>query len=249
MVERMAEISVIIPVYNGEKYIKECIQSVLEQTRPADEIIVVDDGSTDGTADALKVFNRNLQWTTLKVIKNEKNMGIGYSRQRGIEAATGDYIAFLSADDLFLPNKLELNEKIARHNSWRLAVQYSNYMNIAENGMEIGEFRAPFADNREQFSLLVWDWAERNDMFVNFSTLFAPKKCFELLPIDKKLKRSEDLDWILKACKLFDFIHIPQSTIKYRRHTQMETIRRGEEDLVKTAEEIRERARKWWKKH
>lgn len=243
------EISVVIPVYNGERWIKECIQSVLGQTRPADEIIVVDDGSTDGTGAALKEFlNRDMQQTALKVIKNEKNMGIGCTRQRGVEAATGDYIAFLSADDLFMPGKLQLHANIAKNNptACRLLVQYSNYMNINEAGQAMGEFRAPYADNRDMFSLIVWEWADRSDMFVNFSTLFAPKRCFELLPIDKQLRRSEDLAWILRACKLFDFVHIPQSTILYRRHTQMETAKRGMDEIVETAQMIRDDARKWW---
>lgn len=88
------KVSVIIPVYNGEKTIKRCIESVLNQTLGDIEIIVVNDGSTDDTLDILKSFDDR----RLSVITQE-NAGQGYARNTGMDAALGEYIGFVDADD------------------------------------------------------------------------------------------------------------------------------------------------------
>jgi glycosyltransferase involved in cell wall biosynthesis len=95
-------ISVIIPAYNAEKYLGEAIESALNQTRPAKEIIVVDDASTDRTVEIARGFGERVT-----VLVNEKNSGPGFSRNAGVAASTGDYLAFLDADDKWLPGHLE----------------------------------------------------------------------------------------------------------------------------------------------
>ena len=94
-------VSVVIPAYNAQAYIAEAIQSVLDQTVPVDEIIVVDDGSTDATAAIASNFPQT------KVIR-QKNAGQGAARNHGIGKAKGDWIAFLDADDLWAPEKIEV---------------------------------------------------------------------------------------------------------------------------------------------
>ncbi|NOY22197.1 MAG: glycosyltransferase family 2 protein [Acidobacteria bacterium] len=103
----MKSISVIIPVFNGARYIRETVQSVLEQSLKPDEIIIVDDGSTDETPKILA----NLAKTGIITIR-QNNMGPGSARNRGIEASTGSLIAFLDADDLWLPEKLAEQKRI-----------------------------------------------------------------------------------------------------------------------------------------
>lgn len=100
------KISVIIPVYNGEKYILEALDSVFNQTYPAYEIIVVDDGSTDSTADLLKFYADKIHYVY------QQNAGVSSARNTGIKLASGDYIAFLDHDDLFMLNKLEDSLKL-----------------------------------------------------------------------------------------------------------------------------------------
>lgn len=96
-------ISVVIPTYNRLSYLREALQSVFTQTRPADEIIVVDDGSSDGTAEALADF---VSTVPLRII-SQQNAGQAAARNRGILAAQGTWVAFLDSDDLWMPRKLE----------------------------------------------------------------------------------------------------------------------------------------------
>ncbi len=93
-------VSVVIPAFNAERYLGEALRSVLDQTRPADEILVVDDGSDDGTVAVAEGF------AGVRVLPGE-HRGPGPTRNRGIAAARGVYVAFLDADDLWLPDKLE----------------------------------------------------------------------------------------------------------------------------------------------
>ncbi len=94
-------ISVIIPVYNREKYLVEAIESVLRQTWKNVELVVIDDGSTDNTADTALAFEGKINYYY------QKNRGLGAARNAGIGHASGDLIAFLDSDDLWLPEKLE----------------------------------------------------------------------------------------------------------------------------------------------
>lgn len=93
-------VSVVIPAYNVERYVATAVRSALEQTHGALEVIVVDDGSTDGTTDALAEFGASI------TVLNKENGGIGSARNHGIRAARGEIIAFLDADDLWLPERV-----------------------------------------------------------------------------------------------------------------------------------------------
>lgn len=90
------KISVIVAVYNTEKYIEKCLRSLLNQTYQNLEIIVVDDGSTDNSKEVLKKYSHN---DKIKLIYNKKNSGLSYSRNVGLENATGDYIGYIDSDD------------------------------------------------------------------------------------------------------------------------------------------------------
>ncbi|MDD3806406.1 MAG: glycosyltransferase [Candidatus Marinimicrobia bacterium] len=104
------KITVIIPVYNREQYIKRSIDSVLQQTRPADEVIVVDDGSTDATPSLLKNYGDKI------LVVHQKNRGVSAARNLGISRASGDWIALLDSDDEWLPDKLMIQEQWLREN-------------------------------------------------------------------------------------------------------------------------------------
>jgi glycosyltransferase involved in cell wall biosynthesis len=93
-------VSCIVPVFNGERYLAEALDSVLGQTYRALEVIVVDDGSTDGTPAVVRTFGARVRCVT------QPNAGLAAARNRGLAAATAELVAFLDADDLWLPEKI-----------------------------------------------------------------------------------------------------------------------------------------------
>ena len=98
------KISVIIPVYNVEKYLRECLESILNQTFQDFEIICVDDGSTDRSLDILQEYKRK---DDRFVILQQRHAGAGAARNHGLKLAEGKYIQFLDSDDYFEPTLLE----------------------------------------------------------------------------------------------------------------------------------------------
>lgn len=98
------KISVVIPTYNRKKYIKRAIDSVVHQSYKPFEIIVIDDGSTDGTYELIKQSYSSSQIS----LKKQKNKGVSAARNKGVKLANGDWIAFLDSDDEWFENKLEL---------------------------------------------------------------------------------------------------------------------------------------------
>lgn len=126
-------VSVIMPAFNAEDFIEEAIQSVLNQTYPHWDLIIVDDASIDNTTLLIDKFHKLDK--RIKFFKNTTNLGTAESRNRAIEAAKGEYIAFLDADDLWLPKKLE--KQLEFMQSQNLAVCFSSYGLISENGKDL----------------------------------------------------------------------------------------------------------------
>ena len=96
-------ISLIMPLYNAENYVEEAIQSILDQTYSNFEMVLIDDCSTDNTMEKVTSFKDS----RIKIIYNNKNMGIAYSRNIGLEFSSGEYIALLDDDDIALPDRFE----------------------------------------------------------------------------------------------------------------------------------------------
>lgn len=117
-------ISIITPVHNKEKYLGECIKSILSQTYTNFELIIVDDYSTD---DSLKVVN-SFSDERIKIIKNSENRGAAYSRNVALKEAKGDYIAFIDGDDIWDKEKLESQHSFMVDNGY--AFSYTNYQRI-----------------------------------------------------------------------------------------------------------------------
>jgi len=99
-------ISIIVPVYNGIQYIESCINNILKSIYTNIEIIIIDDGSTDGTYQKCEELQKLDQ--RIIVVHNDKNEGVSISRNKGIELVNGKYICFVDVDDILLPNALEL---------------------------------------------------------------------------------------------------------------------------------------------
>jgi len=98
-------VSIVMPAYNSAAYIGVAIESVLAQTYKNWELIIIDDGSHDGTADVIRRYSKDEH--RIRVLTHEKNKGIAVARNLGFASASGDWIACLDSDDMWLPNKLE----------------------------------------------------------------------------------------------------------------------------------------------
>ena len=122
-------VSVIMPAYNAAPFIAEAINSVIKQTYSHWELFIIDDASTDGSVEVINSFTSTDQRITL--IKNPINQGPGFSRNMGTEKALGAFIAFLDADDLWLPQKLESQLEFMRENN--LELTFSSYYLQKEN--------------------------------------------------------------------------------------------------------------------
>lgn len=114
-------VSVIIPVYNSSKYLRECIDSVLKQTYKNLEIIIIDDRSTDDSVDIINSYKDK----RIKFIKLKKNSGVSICRNKGIDLATGEYITFIDSDDYWDIDKIKKQVKFIEKNDYTFI--YSNY--------------------------------------------------------------------------------------------------------------------------
>ena len=204
------KISVVIPAYNAERYLEEALHSVINQTIKPYEILVVNDGSTDGTQkilDKYKPICRTVEFT--------KNRGIGFARHIGAEEAKGDYVAFLSADDVYFTQFI----KIMSQNLSPEKISFSDYIQCDENLKPIGIFCAPKTENNREFKREAIKWALKQNLFVNFSTVVIPKKIFEKVQFDRTLRFGEDLQFLLESLtKGVSWSHFSLPLLYYRIH-------------------------------
>jgi glycosyltransferase involved in cell wall biosynthesis len=124
---RDPSVSVIIQTYNCSKYISNSIESVLAQTHPPNEILIVDDGSTDDTRAVVSAFSD----PRIRYILAARNEGCAAARNKGIELAAGGYLAFLDADDLWRPTMLEKQVAVMRHNQ-EVVCSFTNFVRFVE---------------------------------------------------------------------------------------------------------------------
>lgn len=101
----MPDVSIIVPVYNSEKYLKGCLESILAQTFEDFEVIVIDDGSSDVSLDIARKYEAS--FSRIKVIQNSRNEGAAVARNRGLDVATGKYVCFVDSDDIIHRNMLK----------------------------------------------------------------------------------------------------------------------------------------------
>ncbi|GIK72612.1 MAG: glycosyl transferase family 2 [Chloroflexota bacterium] len=195
-------ISVIIPVYNSERFLAEAIQSVLVQTLPPDEIIVVDDGSTDNSA-AL-VAEMPLPSMTELILVRQPNLGPAAARNRGVALASGELLAFLDADDIWLPDKLEQQVAHLARNSAADGV-----ICRVESFVELGG-RWPPGRNRTLF--------EQNPPMYIFSTLLIRRDALNRAGyLDVQLRAGEDTEWFARARDLGLVFDITPAVLLRRR--------------------------------
>jgi glycosyltransferase involved in cell wall biosynthesis len=206
-------ITAVIPLFNGEDFIEEAIASILAQTLKADEIIVVDDGSTDSGPD---IVLRLAKTAVIRLIRKQ-NGGQSSARNHGVAHAHGDLIAFLDQDDIWYPNHLsELVKPHLAERSVQLGWSYSNLDEINRDGRVISrgfldtlEAKHP---KRSVSSCLV------QDMFILPSASLVSRRAFQCVGgFDEGLSGYEDDDLFLRMFYAgFESVYLPQSLSKWR---------------------------------
>ena len=119
-------VSIVMPTYNAVKYIQGAVESVLRQTYTDWELLIVDDGSTDGTEQMIQ--NLIKMDERVKLVKNRENIGVAETRNRGVELAKGEWIAFLDSDDIWHPNKLQEQLELYQRNGMPFIFTGSGFM-------------------------------------------------------------------------------------------------------------------------
>ena len=189
-------VSVVIPVFNGERFLREAVQSVLDQKYSPVEIIVVDDGSTDGTATLARSLPETVRYLS------QTNQGPAAARNRGIEQAKGSLIAFADADDLWPAAKLELQLPYLISDP-KIDIVLGRIQLLSET------VDGPTQGQEAGFS-------------VNLGSAVIRKSVFERVGLfDETMRYSEDVDWFMRARESGAAIAtVDAVTLFYRQHDQ-----------------------------
>lgn len=202
----MPKISVIIPAYNASATVLETIHSVQIQTFSDFEIVVVDDGSTDNTLAILQSINDE----RLRIISS-KNGGVASARNLGISQAVGDFISFLDADDLWTPQKLELQLDALLKNP-SASVAYSFTESIDEYGTLLGRgSRYPIEGNVYAKLLL------SNFLYSGSNPLVRKTAIDAIGGFDRAYAPCEDWNFYLRLAARYEFVVVPRYQILYRQ--------------------------------
>lgn len=205
-------ISVIIPNYNNEIYLKDCIDSILNQTYSNIEIIVVDDCSTDCSWHLLNSLTENIN--NLFIYKNKENKGVSYSRNRGVDFSNGEYITTLDPDDLFYLDKIQSEYNVFIEHGNKDLVAYSSYTTFTEDlqvitkkiddsNAETGDIYRGMLYRAIPFSR---DLLIKKDMF------------YSVGGFNESLSLYEDWEFKLRLAQRYNYYFSGSDGIKYRQH-------------------------------
>ena len=197
-------VSAILPVYNGERHLAEALQSVFAQTSFPVEIIVVDDGSTDRSAEIAKSF------ASVRYI-SQSNAGVAAARNTGLAAARGELIAFLDQDDLWTPDKL--------------TIQVGYLVQHPEVGYVLGMQRMFLMPGVTKPDWLQPRLLDEPHLGVLTGTLLARKTVFDRIGgFDNRYRNSNDIDWFSRAKNAgIVAAHLPEIVLQKRIHETNES--------------------------
>jgi glycosyltransferase involved in cell wall biosynthesis len=202
----MPTISVIVPIYNGERTILETIESVQQQTFSDFELIVINDGSTDRTLERLATVKDS----RIKVVSYE-NGGVSVARNHGMAHATGEFISFIDADDLWTPDKLEL-QLAALQKHPEAGVAYSWTSNMSDEGKSFDIGHSPIFTGNVYPELLV------TNFIANGSNLLIRREAIESVgDFDPALSGCADWDFYVRLAARWHFVVVPKLQILYRQ--------------------------------
>ena len=199
----MPRVSILMNGYNSQKYLKEAIDSVYDQTFQEWEIIFIDNCSTDNTKNIVDSYDEKI-----KYYKTEKNIPIGAARNFGLKYCTAEYLAFLDTDDIWLKNKLELQVTIMDENS-ECQFCYGSVIYIDERGSKIGKLILDdesgylFSKQLKRYEINQQAVVVRNNIYIN---------------INETLSHSPDFDMFMNIASEYQGRVLSNYLVKYRKH-------------------------------
>ena len=210
-------VDIVIPAFNAEHYIDQALESIALQGDLVHSIIVVNDGSTDQTAQIVEAFTKKHPRLSIKLI-NQNNAGLANARNKGIQHATAPYIALLDADDIWLNGKLEQQLEVFNASSEPLlGVVYTGYELIDENSLlisnDVGIIK-PQARGDVRSKLLTGNFISGSGS----SVLIKAEVFKEVGLFDESLRASEDWDMWLRIAQQFHFDFIDTPLVQIRVH-------------------------------
>lgn len=199
-------VSVVMPIYNREKYVAEAVSSIINQTFTDFEFIIIDDGSTDSTFKILRSFNDK----RIKLIRKDKNSGNYSARNEGMQLAIGKYICVMDSDDIALSNRIqkqyefmESNQKIGLCGSFVRVIDSDEIITAPEDHEEIKV------------------WSLSNIMF-RHPTVFIRTEFLKKykLKYNESYRYAGDYDFLVRAAHLFPVTNIQEVLLEYRKHPE-----------------------------
>lgn len=202
----MPEVSVIIPTYNSAHYLTAAVDSALAQTYQDLEVLVIDDGSTDGTNEMMRRYGSPVRYL------RQPNAGVAAARNQGIAESGGRYVAFLDADDTWYPHKLERQiAELKKHPEYRLC--YSAFTLVTSDLIALGTQRSL------RHASALEDLLLRGNVVGSICTVLCERSLLETtVKFDLALSQCADWDMWVHLASLTDFLYLDEPLVTYRQH-------------------------------
>ncbi|MEW6144367.1 MAG: glycosyltransferase [Thermodesulfobacteriota bacterium] len=207
----MPKVTVLMTVYNGEKFLKEAIDAVLSQTFRDFEFLIINDGSTDGSREIIESYKD----PRINLVDNERNIGLTASLNRGLRLAGGEYIARQDADDVSLPERLEKQISILERDRETTLIG-SWYLEIDESGNPLREYKLPCEPLQ-----IRWD----SIFYCSFSTVvFRRERVLNNVGFyDESFRYAQDWELYSKIARTHTVVNVGECLVKYRLHSRSMT--------------------------
>jgi glycosyltransferase involved in cell wall biosynthesis len=207
------QVSVIIPAYNGDRFIGQAVESVLQQPYPNCELIVVNDGSSDATAEVLQAYGERIRYV------EQPNQGVAAARNRGLALAQGEWIAFLDQDDYCSPDKLTHQIACLEKATPQVGMIHSGWQRVDAQGQALSQvepwYQAP------QLDLAGWIWWKP---VLLSAMLFRRSGLEQVGGFDSSFQQTCDLDLVLRlTLKGWETLWLKEITVHYREHDRNES--------------------------
>jgi len=202
----MPEVSVIIPTYNSASYLIEAVESVFAQTYRDFEVLVIDDGSTDETEQVMRCYGAPARYL------RQTNSGVAVARNRGIAESQGRYVAFLDADDTWLPHKLARQMEALRQQPHHRAC-YSAFTVVDAKLNPIGISRS------QRQGTALEDLLTRGNIIGSICTVVGERSLFDLVGgFDPALSQCADWEMWVRLAAQTEFLYVDEPLVTYRQH-------------------------------